>query len=171
MGISVVRYRASFGSQRPQVRILHSQHIGIQLNWLEHSPDTRKVKSSILFIPTNVLQQCSKVKTDTYTIKHKLRGRLWQPIGLQNQRRGFNSFTACKQFFSVTDSTKHYGCFSKGSNPLRTTNGQLGRGGRWDCKSYGVSSILTLTSTKDKGVSPNVRVGKVVRFHIWCLKH
>ena len=25
MGISVVRYRASFGSQRPQVRILHSQ--------------------------------------------------------------------------------------------------------------------------------------------------
>ena len=24
-------------------------------------------------------------------------------------------------FFGVTDSTKHYGCFSKGSNPLGTT--------------------------------------------------
>lgn len=44
------------------------------------------------------------------------------------------------------NSTKHYGCFSKGSNPLRTTIGQFGRGGRWDCKSYGVGSIPTLTS-------------------------
>ena len=31
----------------------------------------------------------------------QMRGRLWQPIGLQNQRRGFNSFTACKQFYGV----------------------------------------------------------------------
>lgn len=35
------------------VMSIHPPLIGIQLNWLEHSPDTRKVESSSLSIPTN----------------------------------------------------------------------------------------------------------------------
>ena len=48
-----------------------------------------------------------------------------------------------------------YGSFDSGSNPLESTKGQFGLGGRLVCKTNGVGSIPTLTSEKVVNVKYN----------------
>ena len=119
LGISVARYRASFGSQRPSVRIWHPQP-----RWLAlHSKvelGSAKLEYGAIGQRTALIRRGLKVRV--FLFQHtsaQCNGSI--PVS-KTVCKGSNPLVGANWFFGVTDSTKRYGRFSKGSNPLGTTN-------------------------------------------------